>query len=71
MNYMLINNQTHKITPVFKHKKLLFTLNGSAMAFITTSFIAIVQRLLNVVMMIFIAVVIITVMGILLHSSTH
>lgn len=67
----MINKQTQKITPVFKHKKLLFTSNGSTMTFIITSFIAIVQRLLNMVMMIFIAVVIITVMAILLHSSAH
>lgn len=33
MNYILVNKQTHKIAPVLKHKKLLFTSNGSAMTF--------------------------------------
>lgn len=71
MDYMMINKQTHKIAPASEHKKRLFTSNGYAVTFIITSFIAIVQGPLNMVMMIFIAVVTITVMAILLHSTAH
>lgn len=33
MNYMMINKQMNKISPVLKQKKHLFTSNGSAMTF--------------------------------------
>lgn len=33
MNYLMIKKKTHKIAPVLKHKRLLFTSNGSAMTF--------------------------------------